>query len=146
MTSREGAGNLPGDKLEPKPETRPRLFQTGAIRQLFRDVKTALMPKAPAPEPEPQARRKGDEDTGRAFRMTARQIMRRAARIPAEAYAKATAYLTDTLDWLNLCIIPTRNLPKTFSSPHAIIFTRTSNPANRFAWPIAKPQRITPLP
>ena len=27
--------------------------------------------------------------------------MRRAARIPVEAYATATAYLTDTLDWLN---------------------------------------------
>ena len=73
----------------------------GRIRQLFRAVKNALTPKPPAPEPEPRARRKGDEDTGRAFRMTARQIMRRAARIPAEAYAKATAYLADTLDWLN---------------------------------------------
>lgn len=104
MTSREGAGNLPGDKQEPKPGTLPRggtVFQSGTITRLFRDLAKALTPKAPAPEPEPRARRKGDEDTGRAFRMTARQIMRRAARIPAEAYAKATAYLADTLDWLN---------------------------------------------
>jgi hypothetical protein len=28
--------------------------------------------------------------------------MRRTLRLPAEAYARATAYLADTLDWLNL--------------------------------------------
>ena len=33
--------------------------------------------------------------------MAAGKILRRAARIPVEAYATATAYLTDTLDWLN---------------------------------------------
>jgi hypothetical protein len=77
---------------------KPRLFQPGAIKQLFRDVRATLTPPAPAPEPKPKRRK----DTGRAFRMTAKKIMRRASRIPAAAYATATAYLSDTLDWLNL--------------------------------------------
>jgi hypothetical protein len=34
--------------------------------------------------------------------MAARVTLRRAARLPAEAYAVATGYLCDTLDWLNL--------------------------------------------
>ena len=35
--------------------------------------------------------------------MAARAAFRRAARmIPCEAYTRATAYLADTLDWLNL--------------------------------------------
>jgi hypothetical protein len=80
---------------------RPRLFFPGAIKQLFRQVKAALTPEAQAPEPKTRARRKGGEDTGRAFRMTATKIMRRASRVPADVYAKATAYLFDTLDWLN---------------------------------------------
>ena len=46
--------------------------------------------------------RKRREDTGRAFRMTARKLMRRVARIPAEVYTRATGYLAETLDWLNL--------------------------------------------
>jgi hypothetical protein len=46
-------------------------------------------------------KRKSREETGRAFRMTARKLMRRVARIPAEAYHRATAYLADTLDWLH---------------------------------------------
>jgi hypothetical protein len=33
--------------------------------------------------------------------MAARKIMRRAVRLPAEAYARATACLWDTLDWFN---------------------------------------------
>jgi hypothetical protein len=33
--------------------------------------------------------------------MTAQKIMRRAARLPAEAYATATSYLVGTLDWMN---------------------------------------------
>lgn len=53
-------------------------------------------------EPAPEMKRKRREETGRAFRMTARKIMRRTVRLPAEAYARATAYLADTLDWLNL--------------------------------------------
>jgi hypothetical protein len=73
-----------------------------AIKQLFRDVKTALTGKAPAAQPT-QRRRRG-EDTGQAaFRMAARKIVRRVVvTLPAEAYARATAYLSDTLDWLNL--------------------------------------------
>lgn len=34
--------------------------------------------------------------------MTARKLVRRAVRFPKEAHARATAYLSDTLDWLNL--------------------------------------------
>jgi len=34
--------------------------------------------------------------------MAAAKIVRRAVRIPAEAYAAATDFLSDTLDWLNL--------------------------------------------
>jgi hypothetical protein len=34
--------------------------------------------------------------------LAAIKIMRRAVRIPAEAHARATGYLADTLDWLNL--------------------------------------------
>jgi hypothetical protein len=34
--------------------------------------------------------------------MTAKAIMRPTARIPADAYAKATRYLSDTLEWLAL--------------------------------------------
>lgn len=35
------------------------------------------------------------------FRSQAGQIVPRAPQLPAEAYATATAYLWDTLDWLN---------------------------------------------
>jgi len=71
-----------------------------ALRRQFRAVMKAL---TRAPEPRPQARRRRrTEETGRAFRMTARKLLRRAVRIPVEAYARATGYLADTLDWLNL--------------------------------------------
>jgi hypothetical protein len=48
----------------------------------------------------PELRRHSGE-TGKAFRMAAKAAMRRAARIPAEAYAMATGYLCDALDWTN---------------------------------------------
>jgi hypothetical protein len=100
--SREGIGSLPGEKQEPESGTRtpprPRLFQPGSIKRLFGSVKKAITRQGqPAPEPN----RKRREETGRAFRMTARELVRRAVRMPAEAYARATAYLADTLDWLN---------------------------------------------
>jgi hypothetical protein len=67
--------------------------------QLFREVKKAITREVPAPQPTPRRRK---EDTGRAaFQMAARKITCRAVRIPAEAYAAATAYLWDTLDWLH---------------------------------------------
>ena len=59
-------------------------------------MKTALT-GGPSPEP----KRKRREETGRAFRITARKLLHRVTRIPAEAYNRATAYLADTLDWLN---------------------------------------------
>ena len=96
MISREGARHLPGDNQERKIETRPRF--TEMLKRQFRAVMNAITNKLPAPQP--VQRRRRTEDTGKAFRMTARKMMRRAARIPAAAYT-ATAYLWDTLDWLN---------------------------------------------
>jgi hypothetical protein len=52
-------------------------------------------------ETAPEVKRKRREEAGRAFRMTARKLLQRVVRIPAEAYARATTYLADTLDWLN---------------------------------------------
>ena len=52
-------------------------------------------------EPAPEVKRKRREETVQAFRMTARKLLHRMVRIPAEAYTRATAYLADTLDWLN---------------------------------------------
>lgn len=72
---------------------------TGNVRELFRKAKDALTRKSPAPEPQPARRRK--EDTGGLFKL-ARRILRRAPKLPAEAYAPALAFLSDTLDWLNL--------------------------------------------
>jgi hypothetical protein len=52
-------------------------------------------------EPQPTQRRRSGE-THKGFGAAARAALGRAARIPPEAYAAATAYLSDTLDWLNL--------------------------------------------
>jgi hypothetical protein len=46
--------------------------------------------------------RKGGEDTGRTFRMSARKTTRRPARVPKDAFARVADFLADTLDWLNL--------------------------------------------
>ena len=53
-------------------------------------------------DPPPPPRRRGGGDTRTVFPAAARKIMRRTARVPAQAYAAASAYLADTLDWLNL--------------------------------------------
>jgi hypothetical protein len=85
------------DPSIPPADRKPGAF-TEAIKKLFREVKTALTCKAPAPQPS----RRRTEDTGRAaFQMAARKIMRRAVRFQTQAYAAASAYLWDTLDWLN---------------------------------------------
>jgi hypothetical protein len=98
MMRLEGAGSLPGDKQEPETGTPARrLFEPRAIKQLFRAVKNALT-RHDGPQ---EVKRKRREETGRAFRMTARKLLRRVARLPVEAYARATTYLADTLDWLN---------------------------------------------
>ena len=98
MMSREGAGSLPGEKQEPKTKTRSQLFQHGTIKQLFKDLKNVLTRGG---RPAPLVRRKRREDTGRLF-TKAKSILRRMPQFPAQAYAAATAYLSDTLDWLNL--------------------------------------------
>jgi hypothetical protein len=72
---------------------------SGTIRALFRGAVKAIT-RREAGEPPPPRRRGGE--TGKAFGMAARAVLHRAARIPADAYMAATAYLTDTLDWLRL--------------------------------------------
>jgi len=52
------------------------------------------------PEPQPKPRRRRREETGAAFRTAAQKILRRTVRMPAAVFA--AAFLSDTLDWLNL--------------------------------------------
>ena len=85
----------------------PRLTQDGneisagaTLKEKFRQLAQSLTPcAAPAPQPT-QRRRRTEEETRGGFKLAARQIMHRAARLPAAAYA-AVAFLSDTLDWLN---------------------------------------------
>jgi hypothetical protein len=72
----------------------------GAVRELFRGVGKAIARRAEDDPPPP--RRRGGGDTRTLFPAAARKIMRRTARVPGQAYAAASAYLADTLDWLNL--------------------------------------------
>lgn len=92
MRSREGPRHLPGENQERKTETR-----AGMLKRQFRALVKAITHKAPGSQP--AARRRRTEETGKAFRMTARTVVRR-TRIPAAAY-RAAAYIWDTLDWLN---------------------------------------------
>ena len=68
----------------------------GAIKTMFRQAVKAITRRT-EDEPRPQTRRRRGE-SDRAFRMTAKAALRRMPRPPAIA----TAYLADTLDWLNL--------------------------------------------
>jgi len=56
----------------------------------------AITQRAPTPA---ARRRRHKEETSRAFKMTASDIMRRAARLPVIAHA--TEFLAETLDWLH---------------------------------------------
>lgn len=94
MISREGTRPLPSDNQARK--TRPTFTET--LKGQFRALMNAITNQRLTPQP--VQRRRRTEDTGKAFRRTARKMMPRAARIPAAAY-RATAYLWDTLDWLN---------------------------------------------
>lgn len=87
-----------------------------AIRALFIAAK-AIVRVLAEDEPKPQARRRRGE-TGKGFVFACRIMLRRAAKTsaaargrytglrrataPADAYARAGMYLSDTLDWLNL--------------------------------------------
>lgn len=95
MISREGTRNLPGDDQER--EHRPAFRET--LRREFRAAVNAIAHKAPAPELQPSRRKRTDETRG-AFKMAAR-ITRRAVRLPPAAYARATEFLSHTLDRLN---------------------------------------------
>jgi hypothetical protein len=64
-------------------------------------VVKAITRRAEDDPPQPP-RRRGGGDTRTLFPAAARKIMRRTVRVPAQAYAAASAYLSDTLDWLNL--------------------------------------------
>jgi hypothetical protein len=71
-----------------------------ALKAAFRQVVKAIT-RREEHEPKPQTRRRRGE-SDRALRMTARATLRRAPRLPPQAYAAASMYLADTLDWLNL--------------------------------------------
>jgi hypothetical protein len=72
----------------------------GAIKGWFREAVKAVTGRD-EDEPQPVSRRRSGE-TDRGFAMAAKAALRRAVRVPADAYAAVTAYLSDTLDWLNL--------------------------------------------
>jgi hypothetical protein len=96
MTSR-GDGEIP--RQEPE-RAKDRTSFVAMLKEQFRQLAQFLTPReAPTPQPAPRRRRR--EETRGGFNLAARQIMRRAVKIPAAAYA-AVAYLSDTLDWLNL--------------------------------------------
>ena len=90
-----------GERHSPRPTQGGSKISLGAtIREKFRQLAQSLTPcAAPAPQPT-QRRRRTEEETRGGFKLAARQIMHRAARLPAAAYA-AVAFLSDTLDWLN---------------------------------------------
>ena len=66
---------------------------------MFRAAVKAITRREEDESPPPR-RRSGETD--KAFIMAARATLRRAVAIPIDAYAAATAFLADTLDWLNL--------------------------------------------
>jgi hypothetical protein len=68
-----------------------------AIKGLFRDAVKALTRRVD--DGPPPHRRRGETD--RAFGMAAKAVLRRAARLPEEAYAAATDFLIGTLDCMN---------------------------------------------
>jgi hypothetical protein len=72
---------------------------SGAIRGLFRAAVKAVT-RSDDDEPPPPRRRRGETDKG--FVLASRAALRRTVSMPCEAYAAATAYLADTIDWLNL--------------------------------------------
>jgi hypothetical protein len=76
----------------PKPQPRVSRADFRAAAKMTKRVE--------AEGPKPRRRRSGE--TGRAFMPAARAIVRRTIAPPIVSYARATAYLADTLDWLNL--------------------------------------------
>jgi hypothetical protein len=100
MTSSEGVSEnetSPADRDFAGPSKNRTI--SGAIRGVFRAAVKAITRRDEDESPRPR-RRSGETD--KAFIMAARATFRRAVAIPIEAYAAATAFLADTLDWLNL--------------------------------------------
>ena len=65
---------------------------------LFRAAK-AIARRKPEEAPQPRRTRRGD--TGKAFALAARQVVRHAQALPA-SLTGAAVYLLSTLDWLNI--------------------------------------------
>jgi hypothetical protein len=84
------------DEDEPQPQARRRRGETG---KGFVSAWRVVLHRT---EIQPEAVRAGVIDTGKTFGDAAKAVMRRVAQIPTEAYTASTAYLLDTLDWLNL--------------------------------------------
>jgi len=96
MISR-GDGEIP--RQEPE-RAKDRTSFAAMLKRQFRQLAQSLTPRE-GPAPQPSQRRRRTEETRGGFNLAARQIMRRAVRLPAAAFA-AVAYPSDTLDWLNL--------------------------------------------
>jgi len=89
-----------GERNSPRPTQGSIKISLGAtIKERFRQLARSLTPRE-APAPQPTLRRRRTDETRGGFKLAARQIMRRAVRIPAAAY-ETIAFLSDTLDWLN---------------------------------------------
>ena len=69
------------------------------IRRLFRAAVKAVMRRDANPQPKP--RRRSGGETRHAFGL-AKAMLRRAVSLPPEAYAAATGFLSDALDWFDL--------------------------------------------
>lgn len=72
----------------------------GAIALLFRAAAKGVSQRAQSPQP--KAKRRSGGDARGAFGMAAKPTLCRAATGQKQSYAAAAAFLSDTLDWLNL--------------------------------------------
>jgi hypothetical protein len=95
MMSR-GDSEIP--RQEPEPAKRRSSF-AAMLKEQFRQLARSLTPRE-APAPQPAQRRRRTEETRGGFTLAAKQIMRRAVRLPDAAYA-AVSYLADALEWFN---------------------------------------------
>ena len=90
------------DSAVTAPAGRPLAARTSSppLKALFRQaVKAITRPTEDAPKP--RARRRSDE-TGRAFRIATKVAFRVQPSPSSQTLEAVTAYLSDTLDWLNL--------------------------------------------
>jgi hypothetical protein len=100
---KHGPGSQPAEPVTiaepPSAQASARHHRFGdAIKRLFKQVKGALAAKEPAPEPKPR-RKRSTGDTGRAFRMLVKKIVRRTARMPV--VVPMDGFFWGTFDSLN---------------------------------------------